>query len=198
MAMEHKAYLFDTDAFSEELGEIIIASGATNDIDSLKAFITKNMGKVRSVYTGELLNNEWEKEIENGSVQELTDFAMTCYYSPEEELGFSYTWDALLEALSMVSPKFHPDYYILGRQLESGGFTLNPGGMGLGFVYADDIPSMYNELIDLKQKFIDNGMPSSNDLVYQITFPELIEAYDELIILYKEAKEAKCGLLMTF
>ncbi|WP_438347720.1 hypothetical protein ACP8HI_18885 [Paenibacillus sp. FA6] len=91
MAMEHKAYLFDTDAFSEELREIIITSGATMDTDSLKAFIIKNIGKARSVYTSELLNNEWEREIENGNVQELADFAMTCYYSPEEELGFSYT-----------------------------------------------------------------------------------------------------------
>ncbi|WP_438347719.1 hypothetical protein ACP8HI_18880 [Paenibacillus sp. FA6] len=98
----------------------------------------------------------------------------------------------------MMSPKFNPDYYILGRPLESGMFTLDPGGMGLGFVYAEDIPSMYNELIDLKRSFVDNGMPSSPDLVYQITYPELIEAYDELIILYKEAKEANCGLLMAF
>ncbi|WP_025699913.1 hypothetical protein [Paenibacillus durus] len=198
MGMEHKAYLFDTDNFNKELSNIIITSGATNDVDSLMVFIVEKIGTVRSVYTGELLNKEWEKELENGEVQELADFAMTCYYSPEKELGLSYAWDALLEALNMMSTKFHPDYYILGRPLESELFKLDPGGMGLGFVYAEDISSMYNELIDLKQLLINNSLPSSNDLVYHITFPELIEAYDELIMLYKEAKEANCGLLMTF
>lgn len=197
MGMEHKAYLFDTNGFMKELSETIITSGTTNDIKLLKEFIFNHLGIVRSVYTGELLDKEWEQELENGEVQELADFAMTCYYSPDEEQGLSYLWDALIEALVKLPTKFDPNYYILGRPLESEMFILDPGGMGLGFVYAEDVPSMYNELLELKRNLISNGLPS-NDLVYHASFSELIEAYDELVILYKDATEAKRGLLMTF
>ncbi|MBC2582910.1 hypothetical protein [Clostridium sp. DJ247] len=196
--MEHKAYIFDTDGFSKELSQLIITSGNTKNSAPLKAFINNHIGKVRSAYTGDLLDYDWEKEMENGEVQELADFAMTCYYSPEEEMGLSYAWDALLVALNMLSTNFDPDYYILGRTLESEMFRLDPSGMGLGFVYAEDIYIMHNELINLKQSFIDNGMPQLNDVIYDITFSELIEAYEELILLYKQAEEINYGLLMTF
>ncbi|OBY76343.1 hypothetical protein BBG47_27705 [Paenibacillus sp. KS1] len=198
MSMEHKAFIFDTVGFNKELREIIIAAGITNDTGSLKSFITENMGRVRSVYTGDLLNAGWEEELENGGVQELSDFAMTLYYSLEEDSGLYYAWDSLIEALQVMSTRFHPEYYILGRALKSGAFRLDPGGMGMGFVYAEDIPFICNELIHLKRNLSINGLPLSNDVIYETPIDELIEAYDELIRIYEEANAAKCGLLMTF
>ncbi|WBL45591.1 hypothetical protein LOR37_12875 [Clostridium estertheticum] len=164
----------------------------------MKTFINNHIGKVKSAYTGDLVNHNWEREMENGGIQELADFAMTCYYSPEEEIGLSYDWDELLAAISMLSTTFEPDYYILGHTLESEIFKLDPGGMGIGFIYAEDIAVMHNELINLKQSFIDNGMPKLEDVVYEIAFPELIEAYEELILIYNQAEEINCGLLITF
>lgn len=198
MSMCHKAYVFDTSSFEKELSELIITSGNAANTDALKEFINSHIGEVKSVYTGDLLSYDWEKEIESGTVQEFADFAMTCYYSPEDEIGLSYSWDPLLEVLSMLPTSFEPYYYVLGRALESKMFQLNPGGMGLGFVYAEDISSIYNELVNLKQNLIDAGMPQSSDVIYDITLAELIEAYDELISLYKKAQEINQGLLMTF
>lgn len=42
--------------------------------------------------------------------------------------------------------KFEAEYYILGQAFKSDKFILDPGGIGLGFVYAEDIEDMYNYL----------------------------------------------------
>lgn len=198
MAMEHKAYLFHTDSFSSELCNIIIHAGETNNKSPLEEFIESRLGSVWSVYTGELLTNDWQSELENGGVQELSDFAMTVYYSPDDERGLSYDWDVLLETLYSMSPSFDPDYSILGCPIQSESFTLDPGGMGLGLVHSEDVPSIYNELVQLKGSLANGNLPPLHGVIYPSTLVEITEAYDVLISLYKDAKRENCGLLMTF
>lgn len=198
MSMEHKAYIFDTNSFKKELSEIIINCGNMKNLEALNTFIRDNISRVKSPYTGELLDNEWEKELETGEIQELADFALTCYYSPEEDMGISYAWDELLTSLSTLPLKFNSNYYVLGRTLQTEKFILDPGGMGLGFVYAEDIPIMYNELINLSQVFKKMSLDIVNSVTYDVTFSELMDSYKELIALYKQAMEINYGLLMTF
>ena len=197
MTMEHKAYLFDTELFNQELRPIILAAGKNNDSILLRNYIAKNIGKVRSVYSGELLENNWENELEIGNVQELADFSLTCFYNPEDVLGLSYSWDVLLEALKILSTKFDADYYILGRPLELDTFRLDPGGMGMGFVQMNDILLILEDLINIKDTLIEVGEVPT-EVLYQCTLQEFVEACDELIELYTEAQESKRGLLITF
>ena len=196
--MEHKAFIVDTQGFNKELSPLILTSGQTGDTQPLKEFITNHMGKARSPYTGELLECDWENELENGDVQELADFAMTCYYLPEADRGLVYSWDGLLEALRQMPIEWDAEYCILGRPLETASFTLDPGRMGTGFVQAEDIPAIFRELAAHKELLIAQGLPSSEETLYELTAAELTEAFDQLISLYKDAMEKNCGLLMTF
>ncbi|WP_166243409.1 hypothetical protein [Paenibacillus turpanensis] len=198
MGMEHKAYLFDTNRFDRELKPVINTSVLLSDTKGLEDFISSHVGEVRSVYTGELLGIDWKNSLENGGIQELCDIALTLYYSPDEDMGLSYGWDALNEALSMTSIKFPSDYYILGESIEYGSFQLDPGGLGLGFVYSKDIAIMYNDLVSIKSALNHNGLPDPNAVLYQLTKSELLETYNELVLLYSAAYEKKWGLLMTF
>ena len=197
--MEHKAFLFKDQEFNSELKSIILEAGISNNPEPIRMFIEKNIEKICSPYTGESIDADWEDELENGGIQELIDFALTCFYSPEDDCGLSYSWDLLLEKLKHVSVRFEAEYYVLGIQIAQDGFTLDPGGMGMGFIKAEDIPEMYKDLMECRGAFINAELPPDNDLLYRdITLTELIEAYDELLALYKDASEKSCGLLMTF
>ncbi len=196
--MEHKSFLFDTKGFELELCEIVIASGEKDEPRLLIQYNMNNIGKIRSPYTGEFLDDVWEDELEQGNVQELADLALTKFYSPEEELGLSYSWDSLLEALKQFPTPFHPEYCVLGYPVESEKFRLDPGGMGTGIVRTEDVPIIFRNLIELRNQFINSEFSEMDDSLYEYTFPELIEAYDELTQLYKEANDNKKGLLMTF
>lgn len=197
MTMEHKAFLFNTEQFNKELRPIILAASKNYDLNLLRSYIMENIGKVRSIYSGELLENNWENELELGNIQELDDFSMTCFYNPEDDLGLSYSWDILIEVLKTLSTGFDAEYYILGRPLETDTFRLDPGGMGMGFVQMNDTPLILQDLIDLRGALIEDGTIPAEAL-YECTLSELIAAYDELIALYKEAVEHKSGLLITF
>jgi len=197
--MEHKAFLFDTQTFNRELNPLILDAGLRNNPEPLRNFIDNNIGRVYSLYTEELLDANWKEELENGGVQELADFALTYYYSLDDDRGLSYFWDALLEVLYNILSKSDSEYYILGRSLAKQDFILDPGRMGMGFVQAQDVSDILRELNRCRDSFINNGLPNKEDLLYEdITLEELIEAYDQLIILYKEALESNRGLLMTF
>jgi len=191
MSMEHKSFLFNTSAFTKELSEIILTAGETDNEKLLISFINQNLNDLKSPYSGEELTAEWIEELETEDIQELADFAMTKYYNPDEELGLSYSWELLLESFDELDLKFNNEYYILGKSLDSENFTLDPGRMGLGFIDSQQISSIHKELVTLKQNFINIFETESLD-------KEVIQAYEELIEIYEEAKESNCGLLMTF
>lgn len=197
MTMEHKAFLFNTEQFNKQLRPIILAAGNNNDLTLLHDYITENIGKVRSTYSGELLENDWENELELGNIQELADFSLTCLYDPEDDLGLSYSWDILMEVLKTLSSKLDAEYCILGRPLETDTFRLDPGGMGMGFVQMIDTPLILQDLIHLRDAVIEDGTVPA-EVLYECTLSEIVEAYDGLLELYKEAVENKNGLLMTF
>lgn len=196
--MEHKSFLFDTKGFELELCDTVIASGENDELRLLKQYIVNNIGKIRSPYTGEFLDDDWEDELELGNVQELADFALTKFYSPEEEFGLSYSWDSLLEALKQLLTTINPEYWVLGYPVESEKFRLDPGGMGTGIVRVEDVPIIFRNLIELRSQFIESEFSEMDNSLYEHTFQELIDAYDELTQLYKEANDNKKGLLMTF
>lgn len=191
MAMEHKAFLFNTAEFTKQLSTIIITAGTTNNEKSLVCFINENLNKLKSPYSGEKLNIEWKEELEAKDIQELADFAMTKYYNADDELGLSYLWDQFLKSFDKLQLNYNPEYYVIGKPLESKQFVLDPGRMGLGFIYSEHISSMYNELVSLQSNFINVCEENNFDR-------ELISAFDDLIEIYKKADRLNYGLLITF
>ncbi|MBL0736342.1 hypothetical protein JI750_05565 [Flavobacterium sp. GN10] len=189
--MEHKSFLFNTSAFIKELSEIILTAGDTENETLLISFINENLDNLKSPYSGEKLTKEWHEELETEDIQELADFALTKYYNPDQELGLSFVWESLLELFDDLDLKYNCEYYILGEFLSYKNFTLDPGKMGLGFVNSEHITDIHRELISLKEAFADICETENFD-------EKIINVYEELIMIYQEAKESNCGLLMTF
>lgn len=191
MSMEHKSFLFNTSAFTKELSEIILTAGDTENETLLISFINENLDNLKSPYSGEKLTKEWHEELETEDIQELADFALTKYYNPDQELGLSFVWESLLELFDDLDLKYNCEYYILGEFLSYKNFTLDPSKMGLGFVNSEHITDIHRELISLKEAFADICETENFD-------EKIINVYEELIMIYQEAKESNCGLLMTF
>lgn len=197
--MEHKAFIFDIKGFNEKLSALIMEAGLKEDTTELVKFIDYNLGIVFSPYTGELLDKNWREELENGDVQEVADFCMTCFYDPQEDVGLSYSWDGVLKGLKKLATKLPAEYYILGNPLRKDNFLLDPGRMGTGFVKTEDIGVIYADIKELKESFRESVVSSQiKDLVYDMSSEEIIKSYDEVISLYEKAFTANRGLLFTF
>lgn len=195
MSMEHKAFLFDTKGFNRELVPLILDSGSKGDPELLKKYIKRNLFYLSSPDPAE---KKIRKNWEDGDIQMLADLALTAFYSVEEDQGLLHSWNALLEAFKNLPLQFAPEYYILGKPLKNEAFTLDPGEMGMGFVEEKDIIGICRELAGLKKGLIDNGLPVSEDLLYEISLEELTKAYGELFELYQMAGRMRSGLMFRF
>ncbi len=131
MTIEHKAFIFDYNAFVNELAEILENAIANNESHPLIAFIENNLSYLKHPDEGEPLNSSWKKMIEIGDVNEYGDFAITKYYNPDNDIGMSYNWmqldDLLLQELNLeISP-------LLGTIFGSSENYFNPGKQGSYF-----------------------------------------------------------------
>lgn len=197
--MEHKAFIFDVRGFNDKLSALIIEACLQNDIAKLIKFIDDNVGIVCSPYIGELLDNNWREELENGDVLEVADFCITCFYNPKEDMGLSYSWDGVLETLKRLKTRLPAEYYILGNPLRKDKFIFDPGRMGTGFVKAEDIGVIYTDIKELQDSFKESASSSQvKVLLYDMSTEELLKSYGEVIKLYEKAFTANKGLLFTF
>lgn len=191
---EHKAYHFDTKRFNRELAPIILESGSKNDPGPLKKYLEKNFAWLRLSF---IEKKKIKENLGDHDIQTLADIALTTFYSPEEKLGLSYSWDSLLEAFKKLPLEFAVEYYIIGKPLKNEIFTLAPGAKEMGFVDEKDILKICGELIKLRKMAMDNGLPESIDSQYEITLKELMKAYDDLLKIYQSAGRKGCGLMFT-
>lgn len=131
MSMEHKAYIFDFDAFSKELKPIIEAGLQSGKVGQIRAFILSNKSSLCDPYEGEPLEDDWEDMIEDKDIHQYGDFAITKYYSPTEDEGIGYDWEELQDVISAKSDiKYSP---ILGVPLGLEHELFDPGKMGSYF-----------------------------------------------------------------
>ncbi len=98
--MEHKAYEFDWDSFNSELRPILEQSISNDQNANLYSFINTNIEYLTDPYEGELLDKDWEEQLEAKSIQELGDFALTKYYNVTEDYGLSDNWLPLQDEVS--------------------------------------------------------------------------------------------------
>ena len=201
MSMIHEAYLFDSALFERELVDVIAAAVRRDDLQPIYEFIDRHIENCTSPYSGEELDECWREELEEQDIQELCDFALTRYYDAEDDIGLGYSWDALLNALKFLDLKFNAEYYVWGQEFSVDDFVLDPGGMGMGFVEAEDVADMLLDLTRNKaafsEKIKDNNI-ECEELLYELSLEELEEAYDELINLFEIAKSERQGLLFVF
>lgn len=196
MSMEHKAFIFDTKSYSEELNDILLTSGLSNDIRRISQFIADNIDDIRSPYSGDELEDDWEDELGTKDIQEYADFALAAYYDPGDDIGLSYYWDPLIEILKDLDFD-KAEYCILGTPIQKEHFCVDPGRCGLGLARSEDIPNLLKQLIAIQPRLeqLDEG-----DLVdtYNIEMNDLITAYEDLLSIYQSASNDNEGVMFTF
>src|ERR1051326_1231389 len=98
--MEHKAFLFDYDAFDGELRAILEGALLSGACGGLVSFINANLGDLRDPYEGEPLGADWETMIETQDAHQYGDFALTKYYDPTADMGLGGAWDNIQELIA--------------------------------------------------------------------------------------------------
>lgn len=196
MGMEHKAFVFDTKTYMEQLNNLLVDRGANDDIATIRQFIEEHLDIMKSPYTGDELNEDWGEEIEKGDIQEYADFALTGYYNLNEDIGLSYEWDRLLEALKKLD-LIEAEYCILGKSIQKENFRIDPGYCGLGLVYAEDIPGLYQKLITFQNRLDEMNIEELKSFI-EIEQEDLKSVFEDLIFIFQSALNDKKGLMFTF
>lgn len=196
MSMEHKAFLFDTNKYHEQIEPIIEKCCKTNNTSEVRAYINENYEQIANPYTGDVLDVNWENELESGSMQELFDFALAGCYAPDDDIGLGYAWDGVLEAIKEMHVVEDAEICVLGNSLIYAGVEVNPGLMGLGLVEANDVVRIKDMLLINQEKL--ESMEFSEDVLYELEQDELMDAYDDLCTIYESAEREGKGILFTF
>lgn len=196
MSMEHKAFLFDTKYYHEHLEDIIKKCCKTGNLDTIKTYIDKNYQHMFNPYTGDELDSDWESEMSSQSMQELFEFVLTCCYEPDKNIGLEYAWDGVMEAIKELGIMKDAEKCVLGKPLIYSGITIDPGLMGLGIVEHTEVSRIKDKLLKNQEK-LENAQ-LSEDILYELEQGELVDAYDDLCMIYKRAEKEGKGILFTF
>lgn len=178
MPMEHKAFVFDYDAFVDELGNILENALLTNNNERLVNFIEQNLNFLKDPYEGEALSTSWETMVEPKDPHQYGDFALTKFYDPQDDIGLGAMWENIQNILKRECGK---DFVILGTPFGPKGNYFDAGKMGAYF----QSTSQVQDNLQLLTKMLE---------IRPALFCELNES---LKMIWKAA-EAEKGLYITF
>lgn len=196
MSMEHKAFLFDIKKYQNQIEKIIKKCCKSQDSKVVQQYINSHLSEFVSPYTQENLDKDWEKQISSDNLQEYFDFLLTSCYKVEADLGLEYMWDGVNEAIKQMSFMNNPEECVLGKQIVYYGIRIDPGAMGLGIVDIDSVSKIKNLLLEHREML--EQLEPLEDLLYDMDFDELEEAYDDLCNIYIRAEREQKGILFTF
>jgi hypothetical protein len=128
MAMSHKAFVFDWDAFRGELAPLLAASLGDGDTTRLVEFGHRHHYSLRDPYEGEPLGDNWAGRLRLGDVQEAAEIVLTRYYDPTADGGLGEAWLWLEDHLDAEQRPA-----LLGNQFGPEGAPFDPGRMGSYF-----------------------------------------------------------------
>lgn len=128
MAMDHRAYVFDADAYQQELRPVLEQSLRGGDPAPLRDFIRRHHDALKDPYAGEPLEAEWERLLEVEDPHEYGDFALTKYYDPSKDIGLGRAWAEVQELLVRESEA--GTLLTLGRTIGPAEAPFDPGRMG--------------------------------------------------------------------
>ncbi|MEH1896798.1 MAG: hypothetical protein V7K94_16170 [Nostoc sp.] len=155
MSMRHKAFIFDYDAFIQELADILENALAINQGNELITFIENNLSSLKDPDEGEALDSSWKEIIEIEDISQYGDFAITKYYNPQCDIGLGYDWLPLHNMLfneldKNVSP-------LLGKVFGISGNYFDPGKMGSYFQSLEQVNQnweLLNLLLNEKNEYL--------------------------------------------
>lgn len=175
--MEHKAFLFDYDAFASELAPVLQAALQSDDCEDLVAFVDTHLPHLRHPNEYHTLGEDWRNDLSEVDVQAIGDLALTKYYDPRQDFGLGEAWDDLWDFLEAYSLQ----EVMLGKTFGSGGVMFCPGSIGSYFQSPDHITENLKILEELYQDNL-----------------EIEDELDEIGNLFQRAARARKGLYVTF
>ena len=150
MSMEHKAFVFDTERFHAEIEPVMRDS--IGDIEVAHRYICDHLDELQSPYTGDALDEDWEEEFGELTLQVCFDIMLTACYEVDDDMGLCDMWDAVNEVIGELDILDEPQIAVLGREVKIGDILVDPGMMGLGLVEDDEASEILNILSENRDK----------------------------------------------
>jgi hypothetical protein len=135
MSMNHKAYVFEDEAFDKELSVPLANALRKNDPKILLPFIDSHREQLKWKRTDPMPKDLHAWCMEEG-VQQAGDLALTAFYDPEAEIGLGPAWHQMHELLDSI------DVDAVGTLCGEpfvARVVFNPGGLGAYFQTADEV-----------------------------------------------------------
>lgn len=191
--MEHKAFVFDTEKFHAEIEPVMKDSIKNTEV--AHQYICNHLDELQSPYTGDELDESWEEEFGELTLQVYFDILLTACYDVEDDRGLGEMWDAVNEVIKELNVFEEGELPVTGWEVEIDDVIVDPGMEGLGIIDCDEVAEI---LQILKENRDEAANAEPEDLLYETEPEEWMEAYDDLCSLYEEALRQKKGLLLTF
>lgn len=178
MSMEHKAFVFDYDAFTNEVSNTLEAALITNNTEYLASFIERNLDSLKDPYEGELLDNNWQSLLEIDDPHQCGDLAITKFYNHKNNVGLGYNWENIQNVLQQ---EFGIPWIILGESFGSSKNYFDPGKMGSYF----QSPTLAKGNLNLIKNLLEQK-------------PNYFSSLDAVIKMLQKPVEKNQGLYVTF
>jgi hypothetical protein len=136
MTLAHRAFALDYAAFEQQLRPLLVLALETDDPAALEAWIDDNIAALVDPYEGEPLPANWRKQLENGDVHELGDYALTKFYDGDLDMGLDVDWERLAELLEESGSS---GALLLGSPLGAADREFDPGRQGAYFQSPDEV-----------------------------------------------------------
>lgn len=195
MSMDHKAFVFDTKKFHAEIEPVMKDSIKNTEV--AHRYISEHLDELQSPYTGNTLEEGWEEEFGELTLQVYFDILLTACYDVEDDCGLCDMWDAVNEVIKSLDVFEEGELPVLGWTVEIEDVVIDPGMEGLGIIECDEVEEILNRLEENRDE-AENAEIETEDLLYEAEPEEWMEAYDNLCNLYKKALRRNKGLLLTF
>ena len=193
--MDHKAFVFDTKKFHAEIEPVMKDSIKNTEV--AHRYISEHLDELQSPYTGNTLEEGWEEEFGELTLQVYFDILLTACYDVEDDCGLCDMWDAVNEVIKSLDVFEEGELPVLGWTVEIEDVVIDPGMEGLGIIECDEVEEILNILEENRDE-AENAEIETEDLLYEAEPEEWMEAYDNLCNLYKKALRQNKGLLFTF
>ena len=193
--MDHKGFVFDTKKFHAEIEPVMKDSIKNTEV--AHRYISEHLDELQSPYTGNTLEEGWEEEFGELTLQVYFDILLTACYDVEDDCGLCDMWDAVNEVIKSLHVFEEGELPVLGWTVEIEDVVIDPGMEGLGIIECDEVEEILNILEENRDE-AENAEIETEDLLYEAEPEEWMEAYDNLCNLYKKALRQNKGLLLTF
>ncbi|WP_302613951.1 hypothetical protein, partial [uncultured Phocaeicola sp.] len=185
--------VFDTKKFHAEIEPVMKDSVKNTEV--AHQYICDHLDELQSPYTGDELDESWEEEFGELTLQVYFDILLTACYDVEDDRGLGEMWDTVNEVIKELDVFEEGELPVTGWEVQIDEVVVDPGMQGLGMIDCDEVAEI---LKILKENRYEAANAEPEDLLYETEPEEWMEAYDDLCSLYEEALSQKKGVLLTF